>query len=255
MTDDGTAPRGEYQCWAVCSTITSNTIIRNFVGTTVVYNPVLTYSTNLSTITLGSTETQTISLTKAQPNTAYTLEYWTQSPVLMNGTAFRGTTRSVVTDSNGSATTSIQTYDDGVVPRGTYSSWARCPELNLTSNYVTRVFQGTPAPTEPPFNPVVSYWTDRSQLWPGVYETHTISIGGMRANTSYNVQVWVQSPALWGGVASHMKTVMITTNITGNGGRSWSQYDDGITPRGTYANWAVIAETGTSSSAFTRVFV
>ncbi len=255
MTDDGTAPRGEYQCWAVCSTITSNTIIRNFVGTTVVYNPVLTYSTNLSTITLGSTETQTISLTKAQPNTAYTLEYWTQSPVLMNGAAFRGTTRSVVTDSNGSASTSIQTYDDGVVPRGTYSSWARCPELNLTSNYVTRVFQGTPAPTEPPFNPVVSYWTDRSQLWPGVYETHTITIGGMRANTSYNVQVWVQSPALWGGVASHMKTVMITTNNTGNGGTSWSQYDDGITPRGTYANWAVIAETGTSSSAFTRVFV
>lgn len=256
MTDDGTTPRGEYQSWAICQSITSNTIVRTFTGTTTTYNPVVTYSTNLATITIGSTETQTISLTKAQPNTAYTLEYWTQSSVLMNGTPFRGTTRSVVTDSAGNASTTLQTYDDGVtVPRGTYTSWARVAELNIVSANVTRVFVGTPAPTEPPFNPVVSYWTNRSTLWQGVPETHSVTIGGMRANTSYNVQIWVQSSALWGGVASHMKTVTITTNSTGNGGTSWNQYDDGVAPRGTYANWAVIASTGTTSPAFTRVFV
>lgn len=255
MVENGVAPRGEYQCWAVCQSITSNTIIRTLTGTSTTFNPVVSYSTNLSNITAGSTETQTISLSGAQPNTAYTLEYWTQSPALSNGIEFMGTSRSVVTNAQGSATTSLQTYDDGVtVPRGTYTSWARVAELNLRSATVTRVFVGTPPPTEPPFSPAVSYWTDRSQLWPGVSETHSISIGGMRANTTYTVQVWVQSPALWDGYPAHMSNMSIQTNSTGNGGVSWSQFDDGVTPRGTYANWAVIAETGTRSTAFTRVF-
>lgn len=256
ITDNGVTPRGEYQSWAVCQSVTSNTIVRTFVGATTVYNPQVTYSTNLTTIGAGSTETQLVQLTGAQPNTAYTLEFWTQSPALSNNIPFRGTYRTVVTDNSGNANAVLQTYDDGaVVPRGTYSSWGRVAELDLKSPTVTRVFIGTPPPTEPPFYPVVSYWTDRSTLYQGVAEMHSISIGGMRANTTYNVQIWVQSPALWGGVASHMKTVQITTNSTGNGGTYWGQFDDGVTPRGSYANWAVIAETGTTSPTFTRVFV
>lgn len=255
IVENGVTPRGEYQSWAVCQSVTSNTIIRTFVGTTTTYNPVVAYATNLAVITVGTTETQTITLTNARPNTAYTLEFWIQSFYLSNGLDTLAESRSVVTNAQGSATATIQTYDDGVtVPRGSYLTWGRVSELNIRSTSVTRVFQGTPAPTEPPYNPAINYWTNRNQLWVGLNETHSVAISGMRANTTYNIQLWAQSSVIWGGTPANTKNDSIRTNSSGEGNLTWTQVDDGLTPRGTYSNWAVIVETNTRSATFTRVF-
>lgn len=260
-TDDGvSAPRGAYLCWAQVDDIKSPTITRTFIGTpppTVPYNPALSYSVNLTTISPGQEDTHTIRLTGFKPVTSYTLEWWMRGVNAFNGNDFRSLQRTVVTDANGSVSSSTTSTDDGhTIPRGTYSNWGYVAETGTRSNTVTRTFIGTPAPTEPPYSPQVRYYTSLYEVRPGIQETHTVALHGMRPNRSYAVDIYIQSPALFNGQVFYSTTVTITTNSTGSGSYIFYTTDSGtIVPRGTYANWAVIKETGTTSSVFTRVFV
>ena len=260
-TDDGvSAPRGAYLCWAQVDDVKSPTITRTFIGTpppTVPYNPQVAYSVNYTTISPGQEDTHTIRMTGFKPVTSYTLEWWMRGVNAFNGNDFMSLRRTVVTDNNGAVTSSTTSTDDGhTIPRGTYSNWGYVAETGTRSNTVTRTFIGTPAPTEPPYSPQVRYYTSLYEVRPGIQETHTVALHGMRPNRSYAVDIYIQSPALYNGQVFYSTTVNITTNSTGSGSYIFYTTDSGtIVPRGTYANWAVIKETGTTSSVFTRVFV
>lgn len=257
-TDDGvTSPRGTYTCWVECAGAKSPNITRVFTGTpppSVPYNPKIVYSKSNLTLSVGTTDNNGVNLTGMKANTSYAVDVYMQGPNAFGGQAYRTIQIQIITDANGAGSWTQNGTDTGVIPRGTYSLWAEIPSLNLTSNVLTGTWMGTPAPTEPPFNPSVRYYTDRSYLTVGTPENHTIVITGMRARTTYSVTLWAQSPVLWGGAASAMKTVSITTDANGWGQYGFSNSDDGLAPRGSYANWAVIDGLNVSSSVFTRVF-
>ena len=258
-TDDGvTVPRGTYTCWVECANARSPSITRVFTGTpapTVPYNPRINYYKTNTTLSAGMEDNNYVDLTGMKPNTSYSVDVYMQGPNAFGGQAYKTITVQIITDANGAGGWSQLGSDNGItVPRGTYSLWAEIPSLSLKSNVMVGTWVGTPAPTAPPYNPAVRYYTDRYVLTVGTPETHTVVITGMKPNSYYSVTLYVQSPALWGGAASAMTSVGISTDANGWGQGGFSNYDNGITPRGTYANWAVVDGVGVTSSVFTRVF-
>lgn len=271
-TDDGTIPRGVYQCWAFCAetNVSSPYFNRTFTGTPAPtppqYNPKITYSTTHTTISPGTYETITASITGGVPNTVYGVEFWLYSSVLPAPQTRKGGTISVSTNANGTGSSSITSYDDGTLPRGTYESWCVIPSLNnLQSNHVNRTFIGTPAPTPPPYNPTTTYRSSHYTIYRGTTETIYVTISGMLPNTGYTVEAWFKTTAdlsayglspSWDGYTYFKATTLnMTTNSNGYAATQWSSTDDGSLPRGSYICWTLITETGTTSAAFTRVFV
>lgn len=260
-TDNGSVPpRGVYLCWATVDGVQSPTITRTFVGTPppeVTYNPKAVYSVNSPTISPGQTDSSTITISGFRPLTSYTLEFWMKGASIFNGNDYRTLSQSVVTDANGNASYTTSTVDTGsAVPRGNYTNWGVVTETGTRTNVVNRSFIGTPAPTAPPYNPTCRYYTSLYTVSAGSTETHTVSIAGMRPNTTYQVAIYIQSPSLFNNAVYNSTTKTLTTDSNGNQSQSWTSTDNGTAvPRGTYANWAIIVETGTSSPVFTRVFV
>lgn len=255
IVDNGQAPRGAYQCWATIDDISSNVVTRTLIGAPVNFNPKITYSTSHTTIQAGITEQQTLSVTGAMPNTRYTLEYWGQGAALYNNQPYRGNPVSVVTNADGAASYTLSTYDDGlVIPRGIYYSWGVIQELGTKSASVMRNFIGTVTTTSYRFDPVVSYWTDRSTIYVGTSETHNYTIGGAMPNTRYGIELWISGAGVGGTM--YMTTKYLTTNSTGNAAGSFTNSDNGVTPRGSYSCWVVLeGYSSVRSSPVTRVFI
>ena len=257
--DDGiTVPRGAYSCWIECAGGRSATVTIYFTGTPapeITYNPKIYYSKVNTTLSKGTADSNVVDLSGMKPNTSYTIDTYMQGPNAFGNQPVKVVSVQILTDSKGVGNWQNYGHDDGVlVPRGSYNCWAEIPSLSMKSNVIYTNWIGTPPPTDPPFNPAISYYTDRYTLTVGTSETHTISITGMKSNTSYSVSVYVQSNSLWGGAATVAKTVSIQTDANGWGMHVFSAYDDGTAPRGIYSNWAVINDLGKASSVFTRVF-
>lgn len=257
--DDGvTVPRGEYRSWIVVSTITSNIVIRTFTGTpkpVIVYNPVIVYTTSTTNITAGTTEYIKATFTGFLPNTSYPLQGWVQSSSYNGNAPFKTTDATIVTDATGAAVFNYTAYDDGVtVPRGAYTCWFTVPTIPVSSNAVVRYFTGTPAPTAPPYNPAISFWSNTSSATIGQVITYYKSISGLLPNTTYTIASWGSHPFYNGGQAFNISNETITTNANGVGSSTASVTDNGTAPRGTWTQWAIINGTNASSGAFTTFY-
>ncbi len=271
--DDGVSiPRGQYTSWVTCPVLgkTSATVLRSFVGTPAPtpapVAPSLTFSSNLSTISLGQTETVRVTLNNATPNTAFSVDLWIYSTALPSPQTRKAGNVTVNTNSSGYGIYSWNITDDGLVPRGAYTSWAVCPALNnLASPQVVRTFVGTPAPTAPPYNPKVTYYSSHSSIPVGTTETQYVTLSGMSPNTNYTVQCWFETTAdlsKFGlvrdsrGYYSYAgSTLNMRTNASGAASTQFSVYNDGGLPKGTYICWARVVEIGITSTRFNRYFV
>ncbi len=284
--DDGTSiPRGQYTSWVTCPALNkaSATVVRTFTSTSeptpaptqaptpaptqaptpAPKNPSLTYSTNRTNITVGQTETISVSLTNAASNTTYVVDLWIYSTALPSPQTRKAGTVNVNTNASGSGSYSWNAYDDGTIPRGSYTSWAVCPSLNnLTSPQVVRTFTGTPAPTPAPYNPVVQYYSSHSTITVGVTETQYVRLTGMYPDSIYTVELrWETTadlsaagiyPDAYGVSRGVGSTVNLTTDASGAASTQFTVYDNGGVPRGTWTCYAYIVGLGVTSTRFNR---
>lgn len=271
--DDGVSiPRGQYTSWVTCPVLnkTSTSVVRSFIGTPAPtpapINPTLTYASNRTTITVGQTETITVTLNNATPNTTFSIDLWISSTALPSPQTRKAGTVSVSTNASGNGTYSWNVYDDGSVPRGSYTSWAVCPSLNnIASPQVVRTFTGTPAPTAPPYNPAVQYYSSHSTITAGVTETQYVRLTGMSPNSSYTVECrWETTadlrafgyyPDAFGVTRGVGSTVTLTTNASGAASTQFTVYDNGGVPRGTWTCYAYVVGLGITSTRFNRYLV
>lgn len=102
----------------------------------------VTYSSTLTNIYRGDTETHTVVYTGWKPYTTYTFEVWGKSTAW--GTPYERVTDTwtVTTDANGSGQYQTTTQDNGTVPVGRYESWMRDVASGRVSNTLTRIFRG-----------------------------------------------------------------------------------------------------------------
>lgn len=105
--------------------------------------PKMTFSSTHSTISKGTTETLTLTLSGFTPNSTVTIKGHNTSPALNNGQDYITVNENVTVNSSGSYVWTARPTDDGTTtPRGSYQCWFTVDSLNLSSNTITRVFVG-----------------------------------------------------------------------------------------------------------------
>lgn len=110
-------------------------------------SPKMTFSSTHGTISKGTTETLTLTLSGFTPNTSVSLKGIVKSPALNNGQDYIAVNENVTVNSSGSYVWTARPTDDGTTtPRGSYQCWFTVDSLNLRSNTITRNFIG-PAST------------------------------------------------------------------------------------------------------------
>ena len=102
----------------------------------------LTYSSTLTNIYRGDTETHTVIYTGWKPYTTYSFEVWGRSSAW--GTPYERVleTWTITTDGNGGGQYQTTKQDTGIVPVGRYESWMRDISTGRVSNTLTRIFRG-----------------------------------------------------------------------------------------------------------------
>ena len=103
-------------------------------------NPRMTFSSTHSTISMGTTETLTVTLSGFTPNSTVNIKGHNVSAALNNGQDYITVNENVTVNSSGSYVWTVRPTDDGAVPRGSYRCWFTVDSLNVTSNTITRVF-------------------------------------------------------------------------------------------------------------------
>jgi hypothetical protein len=255
VTDDGQIPRGVYTSWVECAEFeaVSNTIDRTFTGGTSPGTPTLLYATNRTTISMGQTETITVTLTGAAPNTTYQLTYWLTSAALPPPQTRPAGTVSITTNSQGTATHVINNpADDGVsTPRGSYESWAEIASIPVTAPKVVRTFVANTTPA------TIVYATTRTTIYPGDTETITATLTGAAPNTTYQIEYWLFSSSLPAPQTRSAGIVSLTTNAQGTGTNTINNPpDDGVgVPRGVYQCWVTVPSLSIESVKVTRTFM
>lgn len=102
----------------------------------------ITYSSTLSNIYRGDTETHTVIYTGWKPYTTYSIEVWGRSSAWGAPTERILDTWTVTTDGSGNGQMQFTVQDTGIVPVGRYESWMRDAASGRVSNTLTRIFRG-----------------------------------------------------------------------------------------------------------------
>ena len=102
----------------------------------------ITYSSTLSNIWHGDSETHTVLFMGWKPFTTYTVEGWIYSATIPAPNERKTVTWYVTTDAYGNGMYQHVNLDDRVTPPGRYDCWLVEPTTGKRSNTVVRIFRG-----------------------------------------------------------------------------------------------------------------
>ena len=214
-----------------------------------VKTPKIEYSSNRTTISVGTVETMTVKLSGYNPGTSVTIHWMINGPWGdYKDKDVRQDQLSI--DANGNAVFNLTQTDDGTVPRGTYDNWITTQSPDVTSNHITRTFLGSTA------KPTMTLTSTHSVISKGTKETLTLTMSGFAPNTSVKIRGHNVGAALNNG--QDFITVDEFVNINSSGNYTWTARptdDGGTVPRGSYQCWFTADAVGVESNTITRTFV
>lgn len=210
--------------------------------------PKIEYSSNRTTLSIGTVETMTVKLSGYNPGTSVPIHWMLNGPWGdYKDKDVRQDNISIGADGTGSF--SLTQTDDGTVPRGTYDNWITTQFPDVTSNHITRTFLGSTA------KPTMTFSSSLSVISKGQVETLTLNMSGFTPNTSVRIIGRVNSPNYNNGIDKVEIDEFVNINSTGNYTWTMGSLDDGGLPRGAYLSWFAAESLGVISNKITRTFV
>jgi hypothetical protein len=211
--------------------------------------PKIEYTSNRTTIAVGTVETMTVKLSGYTPGTTVTIHWWINGPY-GNYTNKDVRQDPVTIDTSGNGVFNLTQTDDGTTPRGTYDNWITTTGPDATSNHITRQFLGSTA------KPTMTFTSSHTVISKGTTETLTLNMAGFTPNSSVKIRGHNTGPNLNNGADFVTVDEFITINSSGNATWTARPLDDGSTvPRGSYQCWFTVDELNVTSNTITRTFV
>lgn len=155
-------------------------------------NRTIFLASDKTTITTGTVETQTASLSGFTPNTTVTMLAYVKTNIAVGGTPANTPIQTlsvqVSIDANGKGSWTLTQTDSGITPAATYDCWLSTTSPQIAeSNHITRTFVRQQAT-----KPVISIALDKSSISVGGRANMTVNYSGLSVGKTYTVITYRQ---------------------------------------------------------------